>query len=61
MCRNVCDTVVCCTYVIQEKWDSMSRRWKDNRQLFQGIRLLCIDEVGAPTTHIQHDNVLHNV
>ncbi|XP_070204883.1 probable ATP-dependent DNA helicase HFM1 isoform X2 [Littorina saxatilis] len=28
-----------------EKWDSVTRRWKDNRQLFQSICLLCIDEV----------------
>ncbi|XP_076434593.1 putative ATP-dependent DNA helicase HFM1, partial [Babylonia areolata] len=34
--------VICTT---PEKWDSVTRRWKDNRQLFQSICLVCIDEV----------------
>ncbi|XP_012940325.2 probable ATP-dependent DNA helicase HFM1 [Aplysia californica] len=33
-----------------EKWDSMSRRWKDNKMLFQQIKLFLIDEV-----HILND------
>ncbi|XP_065335350.1 probable ATP-dependent DNA helicase HFM1 isoform X2 [Cloeon dipterum] len=28
-----------------EKWDSMTRRWKDNRGLVQHVRLILIDEV----------------
>ncbi|GFN76876.1 helicase [Plakobranchus ocellatus] len=28
-----------------EKWDSMSRRWKDNKKLFQQIQLFLIDEI----------------
>ncbi|GFS09808.1 activating signal cointegrator 1 complex subunit 3 [Elysia marginata] len=33
-----------------EKWDSMSRRWKDNKILFQQIQLFLIDEI-----HILND------
>ncbi|XP_055863197.1 probable ATP-dependent DNA helicase HFM1 [Biomphalaria glabrata] len=32
-------------FTTPEKWDSMSRRWKDNRQLFRQIKLFLIDEV----------------
>lgn len=28
-----------------EKWDSITRRWKDNQQLVQSIKLFLIDEV----------------
>ena len=31
--------------ILQEKWDSVTRRWKDNRRLFQNVCLVCIDEV----------------
>ncbi|XP_041348113.1 probable ATP-dependent DNA helicase HFM1 [Gigantopelta aegis] len=34
-----------------EKWDSMSRKWKDNRSLFQMIELFLIDEI-----HIVNDS-----
>ncbi|XP_067665183.1 probable ATP-dependent DNA helicase HFM1 [Haliotis asinina] len=34
-----------------EKWDSMSRKWKDNRSLFQTISLFLIDEI-----HILNDS-----
>ncbi|KAJ1980321.1 ATP-dependent DNA helicase MER3 [Dimargaris xerosporica] len=34
-----------------EKWDSISRRWRDNANLIRTIRLLMIDEV-----HILNDN-----
>ncbi|XP_071110692.1 probable ATP-dependent DNA helicase HFM1 [Haliotis cracherodii] len=34
-----------------EKWDSMSRKWKDNRSLFQMISLFLIDEI-----HILNDS-----
>ncbi|XP_059146757.1 probable ATP-dependent DNA helicase HFM1 [Physella acuta] len=34
--------IICTT---PEKWDSMSRRWKDNRDLFQQIKLFLIDEI----------------
>ncbi|KAK7476597.1 hypothetical protein BaRGS_00032143 [Batillaria attramentaria] len=34
--------IICTT---PEKWDSVTRRWKDNRSLFQEISLMCIDEV----------------
>eukprot|EP00118_Oscarella_pearsei_P009730 m.56772 g.56772 ORF g.56772 m.56772 type:complete len:531 (+) comp34651_c0_seq4:65-1657(+) len=34
-----------------EKWDSMTRRWKDNQALVQKIRLFLIDEV-----HLLNDN-----
>ncbi|BFZ04370.1 hypothetical protein BsWGS_07409 [Bradybaena similaris] len=33
-----------------EKWDSMSRRWRDNRSLFHQIQLFLIDEI-----HILND------
>ena len=32
----------------QEKWDSMTRKWKDNRSLVQAVRLFLIDEVMRP-------------
>ncbi|KAK0054154.1 ATP-dependent DNA helicase HFM1 [Biomphalaria pfeifferi] len=31
-------------FTTPEKWDSMSRRWKDNKQLFRQIKLYLIDE-----------------
>lgn len=34
----------CCIYLCQEKWDSMTRKWKDNC-LLQLVRLFLIDEV----------------
>ncbi|PVD32707.1 hypothetical protein C0Q70_08152 [Pomacea canaliculata] len=34
--------IICTT---PEKWDSVTRRWKDNHRLFLNISLLCIDEV----------------
>ena len=30
---------------LQEKWDSMTRRWRDNKALVQMVRLFLIDEV----------------
>ncbi|ORZ02937.1 P-loop containing nucleoside triphosphate hydrolase protein, partial [Syncephalastrum racemosum] len=36
-----CDLIV----TTPEKWDSMTRRWKDNRHLVQMIKLFMIDEV----------------
>lgn len=32
-------------YCVQEKWDSMTRRWRDNKSLVQLVRLFLIDEV----------------
>ena len=29
----------------QEKWDSMTRKWRDNRSLVQSVKLFLIDEV----------------
>lgn len=31
--------------ISQEKWDSMTRKWKDNRSLVQAVKLFLIDEV----------------
>lgn len=28
-----------------EKWDAITRRWKDNRELVEAVRLFMIDEV----------------
>lgn len=34
-------------HFFQEKWDSMTRKWKDNKSLVQSVRLFLIDEVCA--------------
>lgn len=34
-----------------EKWDSMTRRWKDNQQLVESVKLFLIDEV-----HLLNEN-----
>lgn len=31
--------------ILQEKWDSVTRRWKDNKSFIKQIRLFMIDEV----------------
>jgi len=31
-----------------EKWDSMTRKWKDNKGLVQHVKLILIDEVFFP-------------
>jgi replicative superfamily II helicase len=33
------------TFLPQEKWDSLTRRWKDNRAFVEQIQLVLIDEV----------------
>jgi len=32
-------------FICQEKWDSISRRWKDNKAIIKQIQLFMIDEV----------------
>ena len=32
-------------FLQQEKWDSMTRKWRDNRSLVQSVKLFLIDEV----------------
>jgi ATP-dependent DNA helicase HFM1/MER3 len=29
-----------------EKWDSLTRKWKDNKEIVQMVKLFLIDEVG---------------
>lgn len=31
--------------MLQEKWDSMTRKWRDNKSFIKQIRLFMIDEV----------------
>lgn len=31
--------------ILQEKWDSMTRKWRDNRSLVESVKLFLIDEV----------------
>ena len=32
-------------FLLQEKWDSMTRKWRDHKSLVQLVRLFLIDEV----------------
>ena len=34
-----------CLCLVQEKWDSMTRKWRDHKSLVQLVRLFLIDEV----------------
>ena len=44
---------------MQEKWDSMTRRWRDNKALIQLVRLFLIDEVSKLGTHIHTHTCLN--
>lgn len=43
-------------YIFKEKWDSMTRKWKDNC-LLQLVRLFLIDEVSVFVTYFAHRTV----
>lgn len=43
-------------YIFKEKWDSMTRKWKDNC-LLQLVRLFLIDEVSVFVTYFAHKTV----
>ena len=46
VCLSVCLSVsLSLSLFLQEKWDSMTRRWRDHKSLVQLVRLFLIDEV----------------
>lgn len=47
VCQEIFVTFSLClvVYIPQEKWDSMTRKWRDHKSLVQLVRLFLIDEV----------------
>jgi Superfamily II helicase len=37
-----------------EKWDSLTRKWKDNKEIVQMVKLFLIDEVGNYNVENRH-------
>lgn len=46
------------SFFFQEKWDSMTRKWKDNC-LLQLVRLFLIDEVNVFVRYFVHRPIFH--
>ena len=36
---------LCSCFLLKEKWDSMTRKWRDNKCLVQMVKLFLIDEI----------------
>jgi len=43
-----------------EKWDSLTRKWKDNKGIVQMVKLFLIDEVGYYNVENTYSHVPHN-